>query len=81
VVRDHHADDLESGNLLLDIVRLVNLVARKLGFGIHHEPGLELAMTEEARNLGMGELMLAELEIYMEDKVPEVVNSMSMGPA
>lgn len=78
IVRDHHGDELDGGNLLLCIVRLVNQVSRKLGFGIHHEPGMELAMTEEARILGMGELMLAELEIYMEDQVPQVVKGMAL---
>jgi HD-like signal output (HDOD) protein len=67
VALDHHAEVFDLDNTTLTMVRLVNLTCHKLGIGMHHEPTLELAATTEARHLEASELLLAELEIRLED--------------
>ena len=67
VARDHHRQPGESGNLLLEIVRLMDQVCNKLGIGLHHDPNVALAATPEATHLGITEIQLAELEILLED--------------
>jgi hypothetical protein len=46
---------------------LVNIACHKLGIGLRHEPWLVLASTNEADQLDISELILAELEIVLED--------------
>lgn len=68
IVRDHHEEQTETSNVLLSVVRLVDDACRKLGLaGAPPEPGLMLAATFEAQGLGIKEIVLAELEIMIED--------------
>lgn len=67
IVRDHNQEQSNSGNVLLSIVRLVDNTCRKIGLGLHHDPTIVLVATFEAQVLGIKEIMLAELEIMLED--------------
>jgi hypothetical protein len=49
------------------MVRLADHACSKLGFGLSKEPDIVLAATEEARVLGFSDIVLAEMEIMMED--------------
>jgi len=67
IVRQHHAETYDTSNTLLLMVRLVDTACRKVGIGLHHAPSIVLATTAEARALGAKEVVLAELEIMLED--------------
>jgi len=69
VARDHHKEDYDPNNTVLTMVRLVNLACHKLGIGLQHDPSLVLAATAEAQTLETSELLLAELEIMLEDAI------------
>jgi len=69
VVRQHHAEVYDTGDVLLTTVRLVDTACKKVGIGMHHDPSLDLAATSEAQALGAQEVVLTELEIILEDTV------------
>lgn len=69
VARDHHRDPYDSDNVLLTIVRLADQACEKLGIGLRGDPNIALAATPEAQALGLGEIMLTEVEILLEDSV------------
>lgn len=69
VARDHHDDEGSSVNQLLHIVKLVDGACRKVGIGLVHEPDLALEALPEAKQLGIKDVHLAELEIELEDIV------------
>ena len=69
VCRDHHRRDYDTANILLILVRLANLVCRKLGIGLREDPDLILVTCSEAGLLGLTDIALAELEIAVEDHV------------
>jgi HD-like signal output (HDOD) protein len=66
IARDHHGD-FDGKNLLLLLVRLSNMACLKLGIGLAKDPSLVLSATEEAHQLNLSEIDLAELEILLED--------------
>jgi len=73
IVRDHHKEQSDTCNVLLSMVRLADDTCRKLGLaGIPPEPNLMLAATFEAQGMGIKEIMLAELEIMIEDAMERV---------
>jgi putative nucleotidyltransferase with HDIG domain len=72
IVRDHHAETFDAGDVPLCLVRLANQATRKIGFHLHPEPTLVLAATPEAHALRAGEVLLAELEVALEDAAPVV---------
>lgn len=67
VARDHHREDFDQSNMLLTIVRLANLACAKAGISVNPQPDLVLVTTPEAQLLGASEILLAELEIHIED--------------
>ena len=69
VAREHHNEELDSNNLLLVGVRLVDQACNKAGIGLFQDPSLVLAATPEAQVLGLSDLALAELEIKLEDSI------------
>jgi HD-like signal output (HDOD) protein len=69
VCRDHHLRSWDSANILLVLVRMSNLVCRKLGIGLCRDPELVLVTCVEAGLLGLTDIALAELEIAVEDHV------------
>lgn len=70
VARDHHKEPYDSNNLLLVIVRLLDQFCEKLGVGLQPgDPQIALAAAPEAQTLGLREVVLAELEVLLEDSV------------
>jgi len=67
IIRHHHTADYDTSNVLLTIVRLVDQGCKKLGIELHRDPSIVLATTPEAQILGVNEVLLAELEILLED--------------
>jgi HD-like signal output (HDOD) protein len=67
IVRQHHADTYDTSNALLLMVRLVDTACKKMGIGLHYDPSIVLATTPEAQALGAKEMVLAELEIMLQD--------------
>lgn len=67
VVRDHHEAAVDPKNTLLILVRLADMACHKLGIGLRSFPDLNLAATPEANLLELTEIVLAELEIMLED--------------
>jgi putative nucleotidyltransferase with HDIG domain len=72
IVRDHHADAFDPTDVPLCLVRLANQATRKCGYHLSPEPTLVLSATPEAHVLGAGEVLLAELEVALEDAVLDV---------
>lgn len=67
IARDHHAEDFDTSNMLLCIVRLADKACIKLNLCIEHDETIVLAETKEAVELAVTPIMLAEMEIMMED--------------
>ena len=67
VGHDHHAEPCNTGNVLMVAVRLIDQICRKLGIGCEPEPDLMPAASEEAAALRLSEVMLADLEVTLED--------------
>lgn len=67
VAREHHAERFDPDDVLLVLVRLVNRACHRLGIGTLHTPDLDLVATPEARALDASDLLLAELEVLLED--------------
>ena len=67
IARDHHAEEFDSKDMLLALVRLADKVCLKLGIGQVKDPGLMLVATPEAECLNISDVDLAQLEIMLED--------------
>jgi HD-like signal output (HDOD) protein len=67
VAKAHHLDEIDPNDILLIMVRLVNHTCNKLGIGLKKDPSIILAATQEASLLGVSEVLLAQLEITLED--------------
>jgi HD-like signal output (HDOD) protein len=68
VVAEHHAEELDSHNIVVALVKLANKGCCKIGLGLTARPDLVLPTTGEAQFLGIDEIALAELEIMLEDR-------------
>ncbi|MGL1930399.1 MAG: HDOD domain-containing protein [Desulfotalea sp.] len=66
-VRDHHNEEIDTKNIILLIVRLSDMVCRKVGIGTVLETEILPSSTIEAKVLNLSEIDLAELEIVLED--------------
>lgn len=67
VAQLHHAEAYDTSNVLLTIVRLADIACKKLGVGLEQDDTIVLAVTQEAQSLGAKEVLLAELEIMLEE--------------
>jgi putative nucleotidyltransferase with HDIG domain len=67
IARDHHKPECDSSDPALLVIRLANAAASNMGIGLTPEPGLILNSLPEAQILGAGDVLLAELEIMLED--------------
>ncbi|MGH0033695.1 MAG: HDOD domain-containing protein [Myxococcota bacterium] len=67
IVRDHHSPDAPIEDPLMSVVRLVDQACHKVGIGMTSEPDLVLATLPETHALAVNEIVLAELEILLED--------------
>ncbi|MCB1876386.1 MAG: HDOD domain-containing protein [Chromatiales bacterium] len=73
IARDHHQETLDPNNVLIAMVRLVDLVCLKIGLEPGESEGIVLAATPEAQVLGISEIHLAELEILLEDTAQQAI--------
>ena len=69
IARHHHDEDMHERDVVLLMVSLANKVLAKAGIGITHTPDVDLATSEEAIQLDLSEIKVAELELTMEDYV------------
>lgn len=69
VARQHHDESFDPDDLLLVVVRLVDRACGRLGIGLTHAPELDLGGLAEARCLEASEVLLAELEVLLEDSM------------
>ncbi len=67
VTREHHNMEVDQHQPLLALVRIIDLVSNKLGLGFKKEQFYAPSITAEADMLGLDEIKLAELEVYLED--------------
>ena len=67
VARLHEAGSIEEANPVHLIVRLVNSACTKLGINLYRQDGIALSASMEAAALGAKEVLIAELEIMLED--------------
>jgi putative nucleotidyltransferase with HDIG domain len=67
VIRDHHADNWDTVNKMLAIVRFVNMACHRVGLGLKHEPNLVLMGTQEAEILDITDPQIVELEAMLEE--------------
>ena len=72
IARTHNQPAAEDGSPLALIVRLVNNACTKLGLNLYRQDGIVLAASAEASGLGMKEVLVAELEIMLEDGVQTI---------
>lgn len=72
IAANHHLDAFAEGDWLLACVRLLDLACRKLGIGQEPAGELSLATTPEAEFLGLKEIILAQLEVFLEDTAAQV---------
>jgi HD-like signal output (HDOD) protein len=69
VAKHHHDEEFDSSDSLLMAVRLVNRVCAKTGLSLNPDPSLVMAAMPEVQALSVKELVLAELEIVIEDSL------------
>ncbi len=69
VARQHHDEDMHEKDTILLMVSLANKVLAKAGIGITHTPDIDLATSQEAIQLDLSEIKVAELELTVEDYV------------
>ena len=69
VARQHHDEDMQDKDIILLMVSLANKVLAKAGIGITHTPDIDLATSQEAIQLDLSEIKVAELELTVEDYV------------
>jgi len=67
IARDHRLIDYDNKNMLLVLVRLADMMCNKLGIGLQKNSDIVVSSTEEAQQLNLTEIDLAELEILLED--------------
>lgn len=67
VIRDHHAEEWDTVNKMLAIVRFANLTCRRIGLGLKHDPDLVLRTTREAEVLDLTDFQIAELESLLDE--------------
>jgi hypothetical protein len=69
IARDHHHPDFDHGKVALVTVRLANSAAAKMGASLEPNPAIILSGLPEAQCLNASDILLAELEIMMEDEL------------
>lgn len=69
VALKHHDREVDVKDELLLLVRLVDQVCNKIGIAFEAQPELSPSISLEADTLAVNEVVLAELEIYLEDSL------------
>lgn len=65
IVADHHLDRVDSQNMLLTIVRLVNFNSRKLNLSLNHKMSKTADINQEINVLNIDESILASMDKTM----------------
>lgn len=76
VVSQHEEDQWDEQNTILAMVRLTNLTCKRIGIGLHHNPKVVPFATREAELLGLTEVVVCELEMYIEDVLKVAMRSL-----
>jgi putative nucleotidyltransferase with HDIG domain len=74
IARDHHLKEFDPSKTALVAVRLANHATAKMGIGLQQNPSLILSTLPEALILDAGEILIAELEIMLEDTLAPAVS-------
>jgi HD-like signal output (HDOD) protein len=69
VVRKHHDPIVSEDSVALHMVRLANWTCHRLGIGMRSEPGIMLSTLPEAIKLMAIDLLLAELQVHIEEQM------------
>lgn len=72
VVAKHHDSKSPGDNPIGNLVKLGNLACHKLGIGLKNEPEQMLSASPEAVNLMASDLLLAELQVKLEEYMGSV---------
>jgi HD-like signal output (HDOD) protein len=75
VVRKHHDPIVTEDSVVLQLVRLANWTCHRLGIGMKSEPGIMLSTLPEAIKLMAGDLLLAELQVHIEEQMTQLSDS------
>jgi len=67
VTKHHHDEELDSSDALLMVVRIVDQVCAKTGVSLKPDPELVTATLPEVHAMSIKEIVLAELEVVIED--------------
>ncbi|MGA2400590.1 MAG: HDOD domain-containing protein [Syntrophobacteraceae bacterium] len=67
VAKCHHEEEFDSGDTLLIAVRIVDQVCAKTGLSLRPDPALVTATLPEVHAMSIKEIVLAELEVVVED--------------
>ena len=70
----HHDEDIASDNIIVNLVSLADLSCHKMGIGLKNDPGLMLSTTTQAINLRASDLLLAELQVNIEQHKEKLEN-------
>ena len=68
----HHDLEVTGENPVLNLVRLGNKVCQKMGIGMNSNPDLLLSTTPEAINLMAKDIVLAELQVTLEERMKDL---------
>jgi putative nucleotidyltransferase with HDIG domain len=67
IAQAHHDQEIAPSELPLAVVRLANETSNKLSIGLHPNPAMVLSSTQGAALLKTSDVLLAELEVMIED--------------
>ena len=67
VAKHHHDEEFDSADSLLIAVRIVDHVCAKTGISLKPDPALVTATLPEVHAMSVKEIVLAELEVVIED--------------
>jgi HD-like signal output (HDOD) protein len=73
VVKHHHDEEFDHGDTLLMAVRVADHACAKMGYSLRPDPTLVMATLPEVHAMAIKEIVLAELEVTIEDSlsIPE----------
>jgi HD-like signal output (HDOD) protein len=71
IARDHHKEEYDSSETALVLVRLANAATSRMGISLNPDPSLVLNSLPETQVLGASDILLAEMEIMLEDTAGE----------
>ena len=67
IAGSHHEEDFDTKDYLLMMVRVSNQACNKVGIGFNPDDTMILSSLPETKGLGVSDIDLAQLEVYLED--------------